>query len=53
VRDAGADGVICGSAIVRRIAANLGDRAAMIRSVGDFAREMKAATRSKIGGDGC
>ncbi len=42
---AGADGVICGSAIVRRIAANLDDREAMVREVRDFARSMKDATR--------
>ena len=43
--DAGADGVICGSAVVRRIEAHLDDPDAMIKAVGDFAAEMKAATR--------
>ncbi len=45
VRAAGADGVICGSAIVRRIADNLGDRGRMIEEVRVFAETMKAATR--------
>ncbi len=42
VLDAGADGAICGSAIVRRIADHLDDRAAMIAAIHDFAGTMKA-----------
>jgi len=45
VREAGADGVICGSAIIRRVAENLHDRPAMLGRVGAFAAAMKAATR--------
>ncbi|ABZ84480.1 tryptophan synthase, alpha subunit [Heliomicrobium modesticaldum Ice1] len=37
------DGVIVGSAIVKLIAQNLGDRARMLAEVGAFAREMAAA----------
>lgn len=40
---AGADGVICGSAIIRRVAEHLDNEAAMIAAVGRFAGEMKAA----------
>ena len=43
VMAAGADGVICGSAIVRRIAENLDDKTAMLAAVRDFTRTMKAA----------
>lgn len=43
--DAGAAGVISGSAIVQRVADNLGDPAAAEKAVADFVREMKAATR--------
>jgi tryptophan synthase alpha chain len=49
VQQAGADGAICGSAIVRRIAGAGSDRGAMLAEIGRFAREMKAATRN---GDG-
>ncbi len=48
VRAAGGDGVICGSAIVRRIAENLADRPAMVDSVRSFAKDMKAATKPAI-----
>ncbi|WP_437652654.1 tryptophan synthase subunit alpha [Sorangium sp. So ce1182] len=41
---AGAFGVISGSAVVQRIASNLGDPEAAARSVASFVREMKAAT---------
>lgn len=44
---AGADGVICGSAIVRRIADNLDDREKMVAEVRTFAAAMKAATRKE------
>ena len=47
VRDAlaaGAFGVISGSAVVQRIASNLGDPEAAARSIASFVREMKAAT---------
>ncbi len=43
---AGADGVICGSAIVKRIADNLDDRAAMLKEVAAFTAHMKGATRA-------
>jgi len=42
--DAGADGVICGSAIARRIEAHLDDPAAMLDQITRFAASMKAAT---------
>ena len=42
---AGADGVICGSAVIRRIADHLGDPNAMIAAVREFAAGMKRATR--------
>ncbi|HBN07457.1 MAG TPA: tryptophan synthase subunit alpha [Cyanobacteria bacterium UBA8530] len=42
----GADGAICGSAIVGRIEENLGDASAMVEAVEAFCREMKAATIS-------
>ena len=45
---AGADGVICGSAIIRRIAEHLGDEAAMIDAVSRYAREMKAACSGSL-----
>jgi len=45
VISAGADGAICGSALIRRIEANLGDADAMIREVGELAGELKEATR--------
>ncbi len=44
VLEAGADGVICGSAIARRIANNLSDRQAMLHSLYSFCKEMKAMT---------
>jgi len=44
VIEAGVDGAICGSAIVRRIEQHLGDPEAMIDAVSQFAIEMKAAT---------
>lgn len=40
----GAVGAICGSAIVRRIEQNLGDRAALLAAVEALVRELKAAT---------
>ena len=43
--DAGADGVICGSAIINRIAEHLGDEAAMISAVSQFCAEMRSACR--------
>lgn len=42
---AGAAGVICGSAIIQRIAATVGQPARMLDDVGAFIAEMKAATR--------
>jgi tryptophan synthase alpha chain len=44
VLDAGADGAICGSAIVRRIAASLDDMDAAVVAVGSFSQAMKGAT---------
>ena len=41
---AGADGAICGSALVRHIAANLGDVDAMLRETGGLVASLKAAT---------
>ncbi len=43
---AGADGVICGSALVRHIQDNLGDPGAMTRAVHRHARALKEATCS-------
>ncbi|MEM1350518.1 MAG: tryptophan synthase subunit alpha [Myxococcota bacterium] len=43
--DMGAAGAISGSAVIRRIAQNLGDDDAMHQTLGDFVHEMKAATR--------
>lgn len=45
VVEAGADGAICGSAIVRRIEESLDDEAAAAASLQSFTRAMKAATR--------
>lgn len=45
VLDAGAEGVIVGSAIVRRIEQNLGNDEAMFVAVKDFAATLKLATR--------
>jgi tryptophan synthase alpha chain len=45
VMDAGADGVICGSALVRRIAQNLGHPEEMVTSIYEHAVALKAATR--------
>lgn len=42
---AGAAGAISGSAVVRLVEEGLDDRAAMLLRLGDFVREMKAATR--------
>ena len=42
--DAGADGVISGSAVVNRVAANLDNVPQMMRELDSFVREMKAAT---------
>jgi tryptophan synthase alpha chain len=47
VRALGADGVIVGSALVREIERNLGEREAMIRAVEDRARELAAATKER------
>jgi len=41
----GAAGAISGSAVVQHVAGNLEDRIQMLRSVGRFTAEMKAATR--------
>jgi tryptophan synthase alpha chain len=46
VLDAGADGVIVGSAIVRRIAQNLADPTLMREAVRSFAASIKEATRN-------
>jgi tryptophan synthase alpha chain len=46
--DAGAAGVISGSAIVRRVEENLGDPAAAVAAVGSFVQEMKSATRREV-----
>ena len=45
VLDAGADGAIVGSALIRRIADHLGDTTAMLDAVGGLAAALKAATR--------
>ena len=45
VMDAGADGVICGSALVRRIAQNLDRPKEMVALIHEHAAAMKAATR--------
>lgn len=42
---AGALGAISGSAVVQRIEDNLADQASMLKSLADFTRSMKAATR--------
>lgn len=42
---AGADGAICGSAIIRRIEENLGDPSKMLSEVAQFSSSMKQATR--------
>jgi len=44
-RALGADGVIVGSALVREIERNLGDREAMIRAVETRARELNLAAK--------
>lgn len=41
---AGADGAICGSALVRHVAANLGDVDAMLHATGELVGSLKAAT---------
>ncbi|MBW8017182.1 MAG: tryptophan synthase subunit alpha [Planctomycetes bacterium] len=43
VADAGADGVIIGSKIVKMIENNLGDIAAMTKEISDFIKEVKSA----------
>lgn len=43
--NAGAAGAISGSAVVQRIEDNLAEQAAMLESLADFIRSMKAATR--------
>ncbi len=45
VIEAGADGVIVGSAFVNLIAKNLGDRQRMLRELDQFGKTLKAATR--------
>jgi tryptophan synthase alpha chain len=45
----GAAGAISGSAVVRLVERNLGDRPAMIASVEGFVREMKGATKERVG----
>lgn len=47
VLDAGADGVIVGSAIVRRIAQNLSDPSQMREAMRSFAASIKHATRNR------
>jgi tryptophan synthase alpha chain len=47
VLEAGADGAITGSALVKRIEENLGDEAKMIASVESFVRSMKEATKRR------
>ena len=47
--DAGADGAISGSAVVRIIEQHQGDEAAMLAHLRDFVQEMKAATRPGAG----
>jgi len=47
--DLGAAGAISGSAVVRKVEANLNDREEMIRAVELFVREMKAATGTRVG----
>ena len=42
VADAGADGVIIGSKIVKMIEANLGDKAAMTKEISGFIKEVKS-----------
>ncbi len=42
---AGADGAICGSALVRHVAENLDDPDAMLAALGGLAADLKAATR--------
>lgn len=51
VLEAGADGAISGSAVVRRIEDNLGDPERMAAVVEEFCREMKAATRRSARGE--
>jgi tryptophan synthase alpha chain len=41
---AGADGAICGSAIIRLVAKSAGNKHGMLKNVESFVREMKAAT---------
>ena len=45
VMEQGADGAICGSAIIRRIFEGLSGRPAMLDEVSNFAMDMKRATR--------
>ncbi|MDO8480459.1 MAG: tryptophan synthase subunit alpha [Nanoarchaeota archaeon] len=45
---AGADGAICGSALVQKINANLDDKTRLLDEVGMMVKSMKEATRSKI-----
>jgi tryptophan synthase alpha chain len=45
----GAAGAISGSAVVRRVESNLGDRERMIEEVEGFVRDMKAATGTRVG----
>ena len=46
VCEAGADGAICGSAIIKLINANIDDKQLMISKLGDFIKEMKRATEN-------
>jgi tryptophan synthase alpha chain len=51
--DAGAHGVLCGSAVVRRIAERLEDQDAALAELRRFVAAMKAATRPHQGEPAC
>jgi tryptophan synthase alpha chain len=53
VIEAGADGVIVGSAIIDLIAANMAQKEKMLRRVAEYVAEMKAATVKAEGGLRC
>lgn len=44
--EAGADGVVVGSAIVKMIAANLNDQTKMLQEIGAYVKKMKEATKA-------
>jgi tryptophan synthase alpha chain len=48
VMKAGSDGVICGSAIIRRIAENLDHPARMLNEISSFSQSMKATTNGAL-----